>query len=53
MSDPGRYLLRIRVPKPCDSVTGLLYICSLIFHKNPVTPHFMYVKKLVVLAAVS
>ncbi len=23
---PGRYLRRIRVPKPCDSVTGLLYI---------------------------
>ena len=25
-SSPGRYLRRIRVPKPCDSVTGLLYI---------------------------
>lgn len=23
---PGRHLRRIRVPKPCDSVTGLLYI---------------------------
>ena len=25
-SIPGRHLRRIRVPKPCDSVTGLLYI---------------------------